>query len=245
MTWRFALSATLAFVCTTTRARADIDPPPGYRWVRSHEVVVTNLAANGDWVFVQFPCSSRLGYCVLSEGDPIGAWDGIYALPKRDVVIARSDGGEPRDRPILKPEISLELFERDPRVRRLARRPDSGIGRTLRNVPVQSARYVLSIDAVGEHGIDAHMVQARYECAGGSVVELPWGANADEPPVPSCPVSDDHGELDGGASSELPAFEARRWPFAARRGHVMWAGLAITSLGLLCAGLLLRGARAE
>jgi hypothetical protein len=110
---------------------------------------------------------------------------------------------------------------------------------------VRAAEYVLHVDRIGPNDIEARFVRAKYSCRSGASVEVDWGARQDQAPVPSCPATDDQGQLipagDRGKTGELATDWARRssaLPVSPRQA--IWLGVLVSSLGLIGLGVVLR-----
>jgi hypothetical protein len=248
----------LAVAVLGSPARADISPPDGYAWLRGHRVKIENVVA--DHVLVLWPCDdgaqfSLEPYCVLRAGDLVHPNGAIYALPASAVKTApyRPAQPDPRARPndtvIVEPKIELEA-EFFPNDRRVVRPAFDLNGQTPRMVAegtgVDSATFVLRIERVGPKGVEARFVSALYRCQNGAEIELAWERGAEHPPVPSCPVTDDRGQVipirDGGpgTTAELPPDVAAGPKLPVTPRQAIWTGALLSSLGLIGVGLMLR-----
>lgn len=236
-------------------ARADIDPPRGLEWLHQREVEVANLAAFRDWVFVAWPCNSGLefqGYCVIRPETGAFYQQGtLYALSARDAQLGPVPDVR---RPVLRlgrlaVTDEQKFFQGDPRLVRPGFDLDPWGAATAKNIGARSVRFRVQIDSVGAEGVKAHFTSARYECRNGAMLEVPWGPDQQQAPLPRCPATDDWGQLigpfDGGVAAPgataglAPAWE-RPSGLPVPRGHAIWLGVFVTSLSLLGAGLLLR-----
>jgi hypothetical protein len=259
---RSAAAALLALgLLGSNEARADISPPDGFAWLHGHRVRIENVVA--DHVLVLWPCDdgaqfSLEPYCVLRAGDLVHPNGAIYALPANAVKTApyRPALPDPRARPnetvIVEPKIELEskFFREDRRVLRPAfdlywRTPKM----VAEGAGVDSAVFVLRIERVGPKGVEARFVRAEYQCRNGLALDLAWARGAEHPPVPSCPVTDDRGQVippgDGGpenrgATAELAPDVAPGPTLPVTPRQAIWLGIALSSLGLIGVGLMLR-----
>jgi hypothetical protein len=247
----------LALLTSTGSASADIDPPAGYEWLRTRRVTIESVPA--DHVLVVWPChdgpqTALEPYCVVRAGDSFHPNGLLYAIPSKLVKTApyRPDKPDPRARPgqlvIVEPRIELEsrFFKDDPRVVR----PGFELGpgwsdRTPSRTGVREAEFFLRVDRVDPKGIEARFVRARYSCRSGASVVLDWGDRQDESPVPSCPATDDRGQViptgDPGATGDLATDWARRpsaLPVSPRQA--IWLGALVSSLSLIGLGVMLR-----
>jgi hypothetical protein len=257
------LAGALAAVLITGMAaesRADVSPPDGYDWLGRREVEVENVDAFPEWVFIANRCGppgAMQEYQVVRPREALECIYGVlYALPAgavRTRPIEPWSGPNAAPLQLVAPELTNanEFFEKDRRVVRPGL-PLNGWGATIaKNVGVRAVRFRVRVDGVGPGGVKAHYTSVRYECKSGAIVELAWGRDQSAPPLPRCPVTDDHGELVGAFDGGVPAPGATAPPPAARpggdslrRGRTIWLGVLVTSLSLLGAGLLLRD-RAE
>jgi hypothetical protein len=255
-----AFGATLA---TVGAARADIDPPAGYEWLRASRTTITNARAFPDYVFVAWPCPQSYlveEYCVVDPDQSTEVRGTLFALSTRDATVGpkkewdadMTRAWEAAPRVLIRPAFQNErtFFEKDPRVVRpgfvlQSRWTDM----LVRNTGVRAAEFFVEISKVGPAGVDARFVRAKYTCKNGGEVDLAWGPSQDEAPIPICPVLDDQGQLiqfvDGGkaspgATSALPASWSEKSLLPLGREQLIWGGVLSTSLSLLGAGLLLR-----
>ncbi len=248
---RHRSSSARVFVCVTacavsllaSRARADIDPAPGLEWLSAYDVVLENAADFPNHVFVTFPCfgepvaTSLNPYCVVREGDADPRWKlhlggTLYAIPARHVKLSRD--GETGLWRFDAPQITDEeaFFERDVRVVRPGFLVPSGpLSSAPEGVGIRHATYYLRVESVGRDGVVARFSRAKYRCASGAELELPWDPARAEPPVPICPPAE-HLTLSPG----LPGAPPRPPPDL----RMVWFGVALASASLLLGGLLLR-----
>lgn len=250
-----AFTAVLS-ACVAGEARADISPPAGYDWLSHREVEISNLEAFPDWVFVSDRCGPRdlvQEYLVVRPREVLDCTYGtLYALPAREVrtrPVEQWSGPPPAPLRIVEPAIAdaKKFFETNPRVVRPGFVLDPWGSTTAKNVGARAVRFRLRVDAVGTGGVKAHFTSARYECKTGAFVEVEWGRDQREPPLPRCPVTDDHGQWVGALEGGVPAPGATSVPGpteppadSPRRDRTLWLGVVVTSLSLLGAGLLLR-----
>jgi hypothetical protein len=254
----------MAALAASVHARADIDPPAGYDWVRSVRVVVENTLP--DHVLVLWPCYggpqlSLEPYCVIRAGDTVDPNGLLYALPAKAVKLEKYAPTEPdpRARPgevvIVDPKIrhgEAKFFKDDPRVVRPGFALD---GRRLGMAPsdtgIAAATYFVQVERAGEKGVEARFVRAKYRCRSGGEVEL-GGPKQDEPPIPSCSVDDDHGRpmllgdagpVKRGATGELPEKPAPRRLLSLSPKQAIWLGALVSSLGLIAFGVVAKRKR--
>ena len=262
--WRLCLALGAAVsLAPSGEARADIEPPRGFEWLRRREISIVNRDAFPDHWLVTWPCSTEqfaLGpYCILRDDEALFPDGMLYAIDKTKVKVGELPASErpasARGRaPLVIRSPALRdteaFFKQDLRVIR----PGFSLAPTFtsmlpKNTGVQSAKYFVEVTRIGAAGVEARYVRARYGCQNGTEVELPWGSDQGEPPIPSCPVTDDRGALitpndagviEAGAHAGLDRTWAERSSLPLSPRHLMWLGVAITSLSLLGAGLLQR-----
>lgn len=251
-----AVAVSLAALLAATDARSDISPPPGYEWLLDRRVHVVRVPA--DHLIVLWPCDdgpelSLEPYCVIRAGDTVRPNGSLWAIPYAKVETApyRPKQPDPRARPgelvILKPRIAhheADFFAKDPRVVRpgFSLTP-SGFDRIVQNAGVEGAVHSLSVDRVGDRGIEARFVSAKYRCRDGKTVDVAWGPRQDQVPMPSCSVTnaDEQRSADAGnpnATTEPPPRGASRSKATVSR-QAIWLGVALGFLGLVGAGVLL------
>lgn len=255
----------MAALAVTVHARADIDPPRGYDWVRSVRVTIENTLP--DHVLVLWPCYagpqlSLEPYCVIRAGDTVDPNALLYALPAKDVKLEKYAPAEPdpRARPdevvIVDPKIrhrEAEFFKDDPRVVRPGFALD---GRRLGMAPsdtgIAAATYFVRVERAGAKGVEARFVRAKYRCRSGAEVELAWGPKQDQPPIPSCPVDDDHGSpmllgdagpVERGVTGELSESPTRPRLLSLSPKQAIWLGALVSSLGLIAFGVVAKRKR--
>jgi hypothetical protein len=236
---RATVLVTLALVLAAPASLADISPPAGRRWIAERGTTIVNADEHPDWVLVAWPCRPEVhvsldSYCIPKKGESLHA-DSLYAIAKKDVTL----GVREKDTPFIeRPEISSEsqFFLKDPRVVR----PPFALSRTsfrstVDGLGVVGAWYFARIDAIdAKTGVTGRFVRVKYECRSGATVELEWGPNQEEAPLPRCPVTNDRGERVPVSDAPLPGegtiVDVRPPPSRAR---TIWLGVMIASLGLI------------
>lgn len=248
---RPAVPIALALTLGALPLRADISAPDGRRWIREYGTTIVNLDEFPSYVLVAWPCRAAVDvsldpYCVAKPGESLQA-EALYALAKRDVELGEigERNGVKLAAPvlaILKPHIDNErkFFRNDPRVIRPFFLRHNLFGSSSRQTGVVGAWYFARIESIdAKTGVRAKFVRAKYECRTGAQVEVDWGPNQEEPPVPLCPVTDDQGMLipvsTGTTRGEGTLTPVRPPPTRAR---TIWLGVMIASLGLIGVGAL-------
>jgi hypothetical protein len=197
-------------------------------------------------------------YCVVGKSGEVNAYGRLYALRSRDAKVTDPTAKLPPETRAKLPKVNLPLrvvdiidagtaeafFKNDPRVTRL------GVGLPGSQIVVHTglrlaaAHYDVVLEREGD-GLRARYRGGRFQCTSGPplVFEAPRESSLPFEP-PACPALDDRGEPLPYPSAPSPAEGQAPPPIGPSlerpRLGMFALGAAVSSLGLLGIGLLLR-----